>query len=52
LPICLSILLSTYGNNYDLLISGSVFAILPFIIIFLFFQNYFISGLTVGGVNC
>ncbi len=31
--------LSPYGNNYDMLISGSVFAILPVIIIFLFFQN-------------
>ena len=51
LPIGLSGLLSPYGNNYDLLISGSVFAILPVIIIFLFFQKYFISGLTVGGVK-
>jgi arabinosaccharide transport system permease protein len=51
LPIGLSSLLSPYGNNYDMLISGSVFAILPVIIIFLFFQKYFISGLTVGGVK-
>ncbi|ASB54116.1 L-arabinose transport system permease protein AraQ [Bacillus velezensis] len=51
LPIGLSGLLSPYGNNYDMLISGSVFAILPVIIIFLFFQKYFISGLTVGGVK-
>lgn len=51
LPIGLSGLLSPYSNNYDMLISGSVFAILPVIIIFLFFQKYFISGLTVGGVK-
>jgi len=51
LPIGLSALLSPYGNNYDMLISGSVLAILPVILIFLFFQKYFISGLTAGGIK-
>ncbi|NPC93674.1 carbohydrate ABC transporter permease [Bacillus sp. WMMC1349] len=51
LPIGLSTLLSPYGNNYDMLISGSVLAILPVILIFLFFQKYFISGLTAGGIK-
>jgi arabinosaccharide transport system permease protein len=51
LPIGLSGLLTPYGNNYDILISGSLLTILPIIVLFMFFQRYFISGLTVGGVK-
>jgi len=51
IPIGLAGLLSPYGNNYDLLISGSVLSVLPILVVFLFFQRYFISGLTLGGVK-
>lgn len=51
LPVGLSTLLTPYGNNYDILIAGSIMTILPIIILFLFFQRYFISGLAVGGVK-
>jgi ABC-type sugar transport system, permease component len=51
LPIGLASLLTPYGNNYDILIAGSVLAIVPILIIFVFFQRYFVSGLTVGGVK-
>ncbi|MFD2706054.1 carbohydrate ABC transporter permease [Salibacterium lacus] len=51
LPIGLSTLMTPYGNNYELLFSGSVLTIIPIIILFLFFQKFFISGLTVGGVK-
>ncbi|KYG27582.1 carbohydrate ABC transporter permease [Alkalihalobacillus trypoxylicola] len=51
LPIGLATLLTPYGNNYDVLIVGSVMTVLPVIILFLFFQRYFISGLSVGGVK-
>ncbi|MBM7570684.1 carbohydrate ABC transporter permease [Aquibacillus albus] len=51
LPIGLATLLTPYGNNYDVLIAGSVMTIVPIIILFIFFQRYFISGLTVGGVK-
>jgi arabinosaccharide transport system permease protein len=51
LPIGLSSLLTPYGNNYEVLIAGSVLAILPILILFVFFQRYFVSGLTVGGVK-
>lgn len=51
LPIGLATLLTPYGNNYELLFSGSVLTIVPIIILFLFFQRFFISGLTVGGVK-
>ncbi|MDC3416873.1 carbohydrate ABC transporter permease [Aquibacillus salsiterrae] len=51
LPIGLATLLTPYGNNYDVLIAGSVMTIVPIIILFIFFQKYFVSGLTVGGVK-
>lgn len=51
LPIGLKTLLTPYGNNYDLLIVGSFFAIFPIFIIFLCFQRYFIEGMTAGAVK-
>ncbi|QTM98045.1 ABC transporter permease subunit [Sediminibacillus dalangtanensis] len=51
LPIGLATLLTPYGNNYDVLIAGSVMTIIPIIILFIVFQRFFISGLTVGGVK-
>lgn len=51
LPIGLATLLTPYGNNYDVLIAGSVMTIIPIIILFIFFQRYFIAGLTVGSVK-
>jgi len=51
LPIGLSSLVTPYGNNYDILIAGSVLAIVPIMLVFVFFQRYFVSGLTVGGVK-
>jgi len=51
LPIGLASLLSPYGNNYDMLISGAVLAIIPIVIVFLFNQRSFISGLTAGGIK-
>lgn len=51
LPIGLNTLLTPYGNNYDVLIAGSMFAIIPIFIIFLCFQSYFIDGMTAGSVK-
>ncbi|OAB48318.1 carbohydrate ABC transporter permease [Paenibacillus antarcticus] len=51
IPIGLSTLLTPYGNNYKILIAGSVFAIIPVLIVFVFFQKYFIEGMTAGGVK-
>lgn len=51
LPIGLASLVTPYGNNYDILIAGSVLAILPILLVFIFFQRFFVSGLTVGGVK-
>jgi len=51
LPIGLSTLLTPYGNNYDMLLSGSVVSIVPIVFLYLFFQRFFVSGLTIGGVK-
>lgn len=51
LPIGLATLLTPYGNNYDTLIAGSVMTIIPIIILFIFFQRYFVAGLASGSVK-
>ncbi|PZE20002.1 carbohydrate ABC transporter permease [Paenibacillus xerothermodurans] len=51
LPIGLSSMLTPYGNNYSILLSGSILSVLPILILFIIFQRSFISGLTVGGVK-
>lgn len=51
LPVGLQSLITPYGNNYDVLIAGSCFAILPILILFVCFQSYFVEGMTAGGVK-
>ena len=51
LPIGLNTLLTPHGNNYDLLIVGSFFSVIPVLIIFLCFQKYFVDGMTAGAVK-
>ncbi len=51
LPLGLASLLSPYGNNYSVLIAGSVMAIVPILVLFISFQRYFIEGMTAGGVK-
>ncbi len=51
LPIGLNTLMTPYGNNYDLMIAGSCFSIVPLLVVFFAFQRYFISGMTAGAVK-
>ena len=51
LPIGLTSLINPYRNNYQLLIAGSVFSVIPILILFLVFQKQFIAGMTAGGVK-
>lgn len=51
LPIGLNTLLTPYGNNYDVLIAGSMFSLIPVFIIFIIFQKYFVEGMTAGAVK-
>ncbi len=51
LPIGLQSLLTPYGNNYDLLLSGAVMSVLPIMLIFLLNQKTFIAGMSAGSVK-
>ena len=51
LPIGLTSLINPYRNNYQLLIAGAVFSVVPILILFLLFQKQFIAGMTAGGVK-
>ena len=51
LPVFLETLLSPYKNNYDLLLVGAVFSVIPILILFALFQRHFIAGMTAGGVK-
>lgn len=51
LPVGLQSLITPYGCDYDLLLAGSVMSIIPVIIVFLFCQKYFVSGLKAGGIK-
>ena len=51
IPIGLNALLTPYGNNYDMLLSGAFVATVPIMIVFFFFQRYFISGLSAGAIK-
>ena len=51
LPIGLNTLFTPYGNNYDLMICGSCFAILPILLLYVFAQKFIIEGMTAGSVK-
>ena len=51
LTVGLQTYLNPYGNNYNMLFAGAVISVVPIMLLFLFNQKSFISGLTVGGVK-
>lgn len=51
LPIGLTSLMSPYGNNYTLLISGAVMSVIPIIVLFFSAQKFFIEGMSTGSVK-
>lgn len=51
LPIGLNTLLTPYGNNYELLIIGSFFSLIPVLVLFLLFQRFFVAGMTAGALK-
>ncbi|MCD8346564.1 MAG: carbohydrate ABC transporter permease [Lachnospiraceae bacterium] len=51
LQIGLNTLLTPYGNNYDMLIAGSMFGIIPILIVYLIFNRFLIEGMTAGAVK-
>lgn len=51
LPIGLASQIDPYGSGFQVLLPGAVLAILPLVIVFIFNQKYFVSGLSVGGIK-
>ena len=51
LPIGLNTLLTPHANNYELLIIGSFFSLLPVLVLFLLFQRFFVAGMTAGALK-
>jgi multiple sugar transport system permease protein len=51
LPLGIAMFQAYYQTNWGLLTAGGFLSVAPLIIIFLFFQRYFIQGLTAGGLK-
>jgi ABC-type glycerol-3-phosphate transport system permease component len=51
IPVGLAGLTSQYGTAWDLLMAGSVLAVIPILLLFAFLQKYFVEGLTSGAVK-
>lgn len=51
LPIGLNTLLTPYGSNYELLIIGAFFSVIPVLVLFLLFQRFFVAGMTAGALK-
>lgn len=51
LPIAIMLFQGQHGTNWSLVFAASLFAIIPVILIFVFFQKYFVKGLSSGAVK-
>lgn len=51
LPVGLASLASRAGVPYPMLMAGALMAVLPMLILFIFFQRYFIQGIASAGVK-
>ena len=51
LPLLLRSMVSDRGNDYGAIMLASTCAVLPLLVVFLFFSKYFMSGLTAGAVK-
>jgi multiple sugar transport system permease protein len=51
LPLALSSLNGQYGSEYNTLMAGSLISMLPIIVLYMFAQGFFKSGLQMGGVK-
>ncbi|WP_018133519.1 carbohydrate ABC transporter permease [Effusibacillus pohliae] len=51
LSVGLALLKGQHGGNFALQMAGSAFLVIPIIIVFLFFQKYFVKGITISGMK-
>ena len=50
-PLAISSFVQTYGANWNLMAAAAFIGLLPAVVIFLFFQKYFIKGIAAGSVK-
>jgi ABC-type glycerol-3-phosphate transport system permease component len=51
LPIAIANFRGQHASNWGLVFAGSLTAVIPTVLLFVFFQRYFIQGITSGGVR-
>ncbi len=51
LTVGLNTLQGQYNTAWTLLMAGSVIALLPVLLVFIFAQRYFIKGITLTGIG-
>lgn len=51
LPIAIANFRGTHATNWGLVFAGSLTAVVPTVLLFVFFQRYFVQGLTSGAVR-
>ena len=51
IPIGLQAFLTTHGNEWTLLMAGSMMYIMPIMIVFIFNQRYFVKGIQLGAIK-
>jgi len=51
IPVVLTNLQGVIYTPYNLIMAGSVISIIPLFVVFMFMQQYFISGITAGAVK-
>jgi ABC-type glycerol-3-phosphate transport system permease component len=51
LPIALNQMIGIYGNQYGMLMAGTLVSVLPVMALFLLLQREFVAGLTAGAVK-
>jgi len=51
LPLAVAKLSSQYNDQYDLKMAAAALAILPVLIVYIAFQKYFVSGISLSGVK-
>lgn len=51
LPLAVAKLSSQYNDQYDLKMAAATLAIIPVLLVYIAFQKYFVSGITLSGVK-
>jgi multiple sugar transport system permease protein len=51
LPVGLSVFSGQFGTQYELLMAGAMIGLVPVLIVYLFFQRYFVQGIALTGIK-